>query len=195
MSKRKSGFEPADGKRDRVRFGVRAKLQLAFGAVAVTTVVAAAVAIVSFSATERGFKQVSQHQVPVMTDALRLSVISAEISSAAARFVSAISADEQRAIAGVIAARSQELHTTMQRLRDTRGSDATFASVEDTAKKLDSNLTALKQAISQRTDLRAKLEARLGELHNVHTQISGKLTPIVDDSYFDVVAAADSVAK
>src|SRR5690348_7992190 len=119
MSKRKSGSEPVTekfpaGQRDRVRFGVRAKLQLAFGAVAVTTVVAAAVAIVSFSATERGFKQVSQHQVPVMTDALRLSVISAEISSAAARFVSAISADEQRAVAGVIAARSHELHTTMQ---------------------------------------------------------------------------------
>jgi methyl-accepting chemotaxis protein len=185
---------PAAGK-DVIRFGIRAKLQVAFGAVAVTTVIAAAVAIVSFSDTEHGFERVARHQVPVMTDALRLSVISGEISTAAARFVSAVSADDQRAIASVFADRSRDLHAFMQRLRDTRGSDATFAEVERTAKQLDANLDALKKAISERTGLRAELERRLTELHNLHSQISGKLTPIVDDSYFDVVAAADSVGK
>ena len=68
--------------------GVNAKLQGAFGAVAILTVIAAAVAIFSFSSTERGFERVSGHEVPVMTDALRLSAVSGEISAAAARFVS-----------------------------------------------------------------------------------------------------------
>jgi len=40
-------------------FGIKTKLQLAFGAVAIMTVVAAAVAITSFSETERGFERVS----------------------------------------------------------------------------------------------------------------------------------------
>ena len=64
----------------------RCRLQAAFGAVAIMTVIAAAVAIMSFSETERGFERVSTREVPMMTDALRLSVASGEISAAAARY-------------------------------------------------------------------------------------------------------------
>src|ERR1700704_962514 len=71
----------------RAKFGIKVRLQLAFAAVAVMTVVAAAVAIMSFSETERGFQQVSTREVPMMTDALRMSVASGEISTAAARYV------------------------------------------------------------------------------------------------------------
>src|ERR1700749_4609071 len=85
-----------------IRFGVRSKLQMAFGAVALMAVVAAGVGIVSFSATEREFQRVASQDVPMMTDALRMSVISGEISAAAARFVSARTAEEQRAIASML---------------------------------------------------------------------------------------------
>src|SRR5664279_3205439 len=95
----------------RTRLGVKVKLQIAFGAVSVMTVIATAVAIMSFSATERGFEQVAGREVPVMTDAMRLSVISGEISAAAARFVSAKTAAEQQAIAAVIHERSVALKT------------------------------------------------------------------------------------
>jgi len=180
---------------DAIRFGIKVKLQVAFGVAGVMTVIAATVAIMSFSATERGFQRVAGHEVPVMTDTLRLSVISGEISTAAARFVSANTADEQRAIAAVIAARSGDLGGVLAQVRTARGSDAAFVAVEDTAKKLQTNLDALKKAISERTELRARLEGKLTTLHNIHTGISSKLTPLVDDSYFDVVAAAGSVGQ
>src|ERR1700752_4275049 len=86
----------------RSRIGVNAKLQGAFGAVAVLTVIAAAVAIVSFSGTERGFERVAGHEVPVMTDALRVSAVSGEISAAAARFVNTTTAAEPRPIAATL---------------------------------------------------------------------------------------------
>src|SRR5439155_5898013 len=88
-----------------IRFGVRGKLQTAFGAAALMTIVAAGVGIVSFSATEQEFQRVASHDVPMMTDALRLSAMSGEISAAAARFVSAHTADEQHAIANALATR------------------------------------------------------------------------------------------
>ena len=81
------------------RFGIKVRLQAAFGAVAITTVIAAAVAIMSFSETERGFERVSTREVPMMTDALRLSVASGEISAAAARYVSAKTSDDRKLIA------------------------------------------------------------------------------------------------
>src|SRR5215471_17470601 len=97
--------------------GVNAKLQGAFGAVAVLTVIAAAVAIFSFSATERGFERVSRHEVPVMTDALRLSAVSGEISAAAARFVNTRTAAEQAPITVAIAFKRRQLEVLMEQLR------------------------------------------------------------------------------
>jgi hypothetical protein len=71
----------SDAEAKAAKFGIKVRLQAAFGAVAITTVIAAAVAIMSFSETERGFERVSTREVPMMTDALRLSVASGEISA------------------------------------------------------------------------------------------------------------------
>ena len=111
------GRKPPRPARKAATFGIKTKLQLAFGAVAILTVVAAGVAITSFSETERGFERVSGREVPLMTDALRLSAASGEISAAAARFVAAKSTDDRRLIATQIASRSRELDQIMTRLR------------------------------------------------------------------------------
>jgi methyl-accepting chemotaxis protein len=198
MSKVLSGVQaPAAATNDvrRAKFGIKVRLQLAFGAVAVMTVVAAAVAIMSFSETERGFQQVSTREVPMMTDALRMSVASGEISAAAARYVSAKTSDDRKLIAGQIAARSRELDQIMDRLRAGQSSSGGFSIAEPMAKKLKENLKALEQAISDRTDLSDKLAARLEALHKIHGAISEKLTPIVDDSYFEVVTTAEDVGQ
>jgi methyl-accepting chemotaxis protein len=179
----------------RLRFGIRVKLQIAFGAVAAMTVVAAAVAIVSFSATERGFQQVAGREVPMMTNAMRLSVTSGEISAAAARFVSTKTAAEQKAISGLIAQKSQDLKGLMERVRSASVDGAAFSRMEAVSRRLDANLRALEGAISERSQLRAALEAKLDVVHKTHSRISQKLTPIVDDSYFDVVTTAEDVGK
>jgi hypothetical protein len=185
----------ADKPKRKLSFGVRAKLQAAFGAVALMTVVAAGVSIVSFSATEREFKRVAGHDVPMMTDALRLSVLSGEISAAAARFVGARTAQEQGAIADLLAARSRDLFAIMERLRASQKDNASFAAVQESAQRLEQNLNKLKKAILERAELRAKLENNLTAVHQVHSRISEKLMPIVDDSYFDVVSAAEDIGK
>ena len=190
-----SSKNPVQGRKGVVRFGIGAKLQLAFGFAAVMTVIAAAIAIYSFSAFENGFQHVASNQVPVMTDALRLSAISGEISTAAARLVNARTVKEQQAISNVIAERNQEFSKVMTRLSQTHGGNGTFDTVKSTAQKLDANLAALKQVITERTETHAKLEQQVAAFHKIHHQISNMLTPIVDDSYFNVVTAADGVAK
>src|SRR5947209_3269309 len=184
-----------DVRSSQAKFGIRVRLQVAFGAVAITTVIAAAVAIMSFSETQRGFERVSTREVPTMTDALRLSVASGEISAAAARYVAAKSSDDRKLIAAQIATRSRDLDAIMERLRVGQGDAGGFSIAEPMAKRLKENLTALEQAISERTDLRDSLDARLAALHRAHNRISDKLTPIVDDSYFEVVTTAEDVGQ
>jgi phosphoglycerate-specific signal transduction histidine kinase len=84
------------------RLGIKVKLQAAFAVVTAMTAIAAAVAITSFSGIERGFQRVATQEVPLMNDALRLSVAASDISAAAARLASAKSADDQRAIVGIL---------------------------------------------------------------------------------------------
>jgi methyl-accepting chemotaxis protein len=175
--------------------GVNAKLQGAFGAVAILTVIAAAVAIFSFSATERGFERVSGHEVPVMTDALRLSAVSGEISAAAARFVSTKTAAEQAPIAATVALKRRQLSVLMEQLRGSRGASPAFATVETISQRLTANLAALEEAITERSRLRARLDGELDQVHRAHARIGEKLTPIVDDSYFDAVTTAEDVGK
>jgi len=177
------------------RFGIKVRLQAAFGAVAVTTVVAAAVAIMSFSETQRGFERVSTREVPTMTDALRLSVASGEISAAAARYVAAKTSEDRKLIAAQIATRSRDLDAIMDRLRVGQDEANGFAAAEPMAKKLKENLQALEKAISERTEIRDTLDARLAALHRAHNKIADKLTPIVDDSYFEVVTTAEDVGQ
>ncbi len=176
-------------------FGIKFKLQIAFGVVAIMTVVAAAVAIMSFSDTERGFARVQSREVPMMTDALRLSVASGEISAAAARFVSAKTSDDRKQIAMQIATRSRDLDAILDRLRAGQGDSSGLSIAEPMAKRLKENLKALEAAISERTALSDRLDARLDALHKVHAKISDKLTPIVDDSFFEVVTTAEDVGQ
>ena len=184
-----------DGAARRGTFGIRVKLQAAFGIVAIMTVLAAAVAIMSFSETERGFARVQGREVPMMTDALRLSVASGEISAAAARFVSARNAEDRKAIAAQIATRSRDLDGIMNRLRVGQGDSGSFSLAEPMAKRLKDNLKALETAISERTALSDRLAAQLGAMHKVHASVSDKLTPIVDESYFEVVTTAENVGQ
>src|SRR3954467_11160741 len=177
------------------KFGIRVRLQVAFGAVAITTVIAAAVAIMSFSETQRGFERVSTREVPTMTDALRLSVASGEISAAAARYVAAKTSDDRKLIAAQIATRARDLDAIMERLRVGQGENGGFSIAEPMAKRLKENLKALEKAISERTEIREILDARLAALHTAHNKISDKLTPIVDDSYFDVITTAEDVGQ
>src|SRR5437763_1620190 len=179
----------------RAKFGIKVRLQAAFGAVAITTVIAAVVAIMSFSETERGFQRVSTREVPTMTDALRLSAASGEISAAAARYVAAKTSEDRKMIAAQIASRSRDLDAIMDRLRTGQSEAGGFSIAEPMAQRLKQNLQALEKAISERTEIREILDARLAALHTAHNKISDKLTPIVDDSYFDVITTADDVGQ
>ena len=95
-----------------------------------------------------------------------------EISAAAARYVSAKTSDYRKLIAGQIASRSRDLDAIMERLRVGQGDSGGFSLAEPMAKRLKENLATLEKVISERTDLRDKLEARLAALHKVHGKIS-----------------------
>ncbi len=177
-----------------LRSGIKVKLQLAFGAAALMTVIASAVAILSFQATEQGVQRVAQREVPLMTEALRLSVMSGEISAAAARFVSATNVRDQRTIASQIDDRSMQLRSLIDKVRAGSSKQA-FGNVESASRLMENNLSDLDTVIVSKSNLRVRLDRQLDTLHKLHTKIAEELTPIVDKSYYDAVTKAEDIGK
>jgi methyl-accepting chemotaxis protein len=158
------------------------------------TVIASAVAIVSFQSTEHGVERVAQREVPLMTEALRLSVMSGEISAAAARFVSATNVRDQRTIASQIDDRSMQLRALIDKVRAGSSKEA-FSAVETASRLLENNLSELDSAIVVKSNLRVRLDRQLEAVHKLHTKIAEALVPIVDKSYFEAITKAEDIGK
>jgi len=170
------------GHRRLLRLGVSAKLQLAFGAVAGLTMLAAAVGLISFSAIEGGLQRVVNHQMPAMADAMRLSVISGNISAAAARFISAKTDEDRRATVALMEQKRAELTSAIGAAKQEIGENPALTKVLGLSQSLEANLVVLEDAISQRTRLREQIEEMLDGLHHVHAQIIEELAQLSDST-------------
>ncbi len=173
------------------RSGIGTKLQLAFGAAALMTVIASGVAILSFWNTERDVRQVAHQDVPLMTEALRLSTLSGEISAAAARFVSATSVRDQRTVASQIDERSMQMRSMIDKVRS-GSSKAAFSAVDVASRLLENNLSELDTVMVSRSNLRAQLERKVEALHKLHMKITDVISPIADKAYLDALNRGES---
>jgi methyl-accepting chemotaxis protein len=164
------------------RFGISAKLQIAFGIVVGLTVIATVTALLSFSAIEDVLRQFAGQQVPVMTDSMRLSSISGDISAAAARFISAKTVHDQETTLALIARKRVDLKTVMERIRKANGENPAFDKFVALSQRLEANIASLEEAISERTNLHTQITTLLDALHRVQAQIIEKLAQLGNQS-------------
>jgi methyl-accepting chemotaxis protein len=166
----------------RTKLGISTKLQVAFGTVAFSTAIATATAFLSFAAVEGGLRKIADRQVPVMADVMRLSVIAGDIAAAAARFINTKTAEDQKTTAASIAKKSNELAAVIERVRKADGDGPELEGLLSLSQRLDANLAALEEAISERNDLRTQIVALLDSLHWVHGEITEQLASLRDPS-------------
>ena len=176
------------------RSGIGSRLQLAFGAAALMTVIASAVAIFSFWNTERDVEQIAHREVPLMTEAQGLSVMSGEISAAAARFVSATTVRDQRIVASQIDDRSMQMRSLIDKVRAGTSKEA-FSAVDTASRLLENNLSELDTVMVSRSNLRAQIERKVEALHKLHTKLTDLITPIADKAYLDALNRAEGTGN
>jgi methyl-accepting chemotaxis protein len=181
--------------RETTKFSIQVKLQIAFGVVALLTVVASGIAVLSFAAIKREVGDLAWHKVPEMTDAMRLSAISAQVSTATARLVDARSPATLRAISDMVDDTANQQETLIRHLRETTGPTATSTEIDAVSQQLKLNLKALKAAIFEHRELEDQVKAQMDAVHRVHARITEQLAPIVDDSYFDLVMATEQTSR
>jgi methyl-accepting chemotaxis protein len=189
-----SWLNPMKVFRSLFRSGIGSRLQLAFGAAALMTVIACVVSIFSFWNTERDVQQIAHREVPLMTEAQGLSVMSGEISAAAARFVSATTVRDQRIIASQIDDRSMQMRALIDKVRQGTSKEA-FSAVDMASRLLENNLSELDTVMVSRSNLRAQIERKVEALHKLHTKLTDVITPIADKAYLDALNRAEGTGN
>ncbi len=183
---------------NRGRFGIRGRLFAAFGAVAALTVLASAVAVLSYENVGRTLSGITEANIPAMSVSLRLAKGSAGIAAVAPALLAAADMKEHAATVAALEADQQELGRAIDALAATpEGIEATPV-LRKIASELAGNLSQLAATVEQRLALRDRRVAMAKEIRDSHAALSEALAPLVDNASFDLATglqgAADSVS-
>src|SRR5690349_15950279 len=169
------------------RLGLRGKLLLAFGTVAALTVLASAVAVISYDQVGRSLSAIAGENLPAMSASLRLAKSSAEIASAAPALLAANDKKARNAEIASLEADQRELQKAIDELATAPGGAATTAELRAAAAKMATNLAQLAETVERRLSLRDGRIALTERIRQTHATLAEKIAPLVDDAGFDLV--------
>jgi methyl-accepting chemotaxis protein len=168
-------------------FGLRAKLFVAFGAVAGLTVLASATAFVSYDDVGRALGDIAGESLPAMSASVRLTKSSAEIVAIAPALLAAHDMKQRDATVAALKSDEQSLRQAIDAIGASDGSDETIAALNSAATQMKKNLDQLAAAMQQRIALDGDIGDMLGRIRATHAKIEKTLAPLVDDASFDLV--------
>jgi hypothetical protein len=181
------------GEGGRSIFGIKAKLFLAFCAMAGFTISAAAIAWFAFVAIERSVERITAGSIPAMAVSLRLAEKSAEIAAAAPALMA--SADQvERVLAQTrLEERSRELAGLTQELEATGIEPETVEALAEIQEQITAGLVALNAAVEERLRLNEQRETASAGMAAAHGQLIEVLEPLVDDAVFNLIISGEDL--
>ena len=136
--------------------GIKAKLFLAFCAMAGLTILAAAIAWYAFVTIERSVDRITAESVPTMANSLRLAEKSAEIASTAPALVASVNQEERISAQTRLEQRSEELAGLMHELKATGIEVKTVEDLTAIQADITRRLGALNEAVWERLRLKSQ---------------------------------------
>ncbi|PWC53442.1 methyl-accepting chemotaxis protein [Azospirillum sp. TSO22-1] len=175
------------------RFGVRAKLLLAFAGIAGMTVAASLVGLMSFSAVEAPLTRIVGVKLPEMALAKRLSTESSSVAAAAPTLESADSQARRQELAEQILTRARGLIGLVDELARSRANDPQLGQVKAQAQAMIGTLERQNAALTRRIEVRDRRIGALADLARTHEAFLATLAPLVERSGEQLRAKGDSL--
>jgi methyl-accepting chemotaxis protein len=164
------------------RFGVRAKLLLAFAGIAGMTVATSLIGLMSYAAVEAPLTRIVRVNLPEMALAKRLSTESSSVAAAAPTLESAGSQKDRQELADLILTRARGLIGLVDDLARSRASDPQLGQVKAQAQAMIDTLERQNTALTRRIEVRDRRMAALNDLARMHDTFLAALEPLVDAS-------------
>ncbi len=193
MKRTTTGAASAAGGR-RTGVGLRTKLFLAFGSVAGLTVLASAIAFVSYDQVGRALSGIAGENLPAMTASVRLARSSAEIASIAPALLAAHDMKERDATLATLQADEKSLRHAIDEIAATARSDEAIGALRGAAAQMATNLDGLAGDVQRRIELDGEIAALAAHVRTTHNAIDVALAPLVDDASFDLTTGLQNAA-
>lgn len=177
---------------DRMAFGVKGKLFLAFASLAMLTCGATAVAWYAFTDIDRSVTRITAESLAGMAASLRLAEKSAEIAATAPALVASRNERERAQEQQKLVQRLSELSAAIHELKSGLA-EAKLANVMEVEGKIGTELKVLDSAVGQRLRLGAQRQTAVANLAALHSKFQDVLEPLVDDAGFDLVITSEDL--
>ena len=174
-------------------FGIKAELFLAFGAMAMLTAVASAVAWYSFTEIDRSERRINEEGIVGMAASLRLAEKSAELTAMAPAVIASRNEEEQIQEHVKLVQKLNELSALTEGLKTTAVAESRFANLIEIEGKIATELNALDEAVGRRLRLSAQKKTAVADLAVLQDKLQNVLDPLVDDAGFDLVITSEKV--
>jgi class 3 adenylate cyclase/phosphoglycerate-specific signal transduction histidine kinase len=179
-----------DGK---AALGIKAKLFLAFGGMAMLTVGASGVAWYAFTDIDRSVTRITAESIVGMAASLRLAEKSAEITATAPALIASRSEEERAKEQERLVRRLNEITAVTEGMKITGMAEARFANLIEIEGNIATELKVLDGAVAQRLRLNAQRQTAVADLAVVETKFQNALEPLVDDASFNLVTTSEEV--
>ena len=172
---------------NRTVFGIKAKLFLAFCALAGLTAIASAVAWYVFLEIDRSVTRITAESVPGIVTSLRLAEISAEIAATAPATIASINQGERASVQSKLQNRARNMATLISKLGELGLSEAKRNDLVEIQTRITRELEILDEAVRSRLRLKDQKDGEIAALSKANAKLSETLEPLVDDAVFDMV--------
>ncbi|WP_109106111.1 methyl-accepting chemotaxis protein [Azospirillum sp. TSO35-2] len=179
----------------RRRSGIKAKMLIAFGAVAALPCIAAVVGWMSYGAVKDHVADITQTQVPVLSAAHGLATTTARALALGPLIDAASSDDDLARLRGEVEAQRRALEDQLARLARGHAEGDRIAELTATARSLLGNIDALAAATGRRLQLQDRRSARLAELSEAHARLLAALKPDMQRSREQLAQAIDAMVE
>ena len=146
------------------RFGVRARLLLAFFGISAFAVLAAAAAMYSFFEVDKVMNRITQRRVPSALASLELSGQAQRIVSAAPVLLTATTAAQHEQLSGTIAAEVGHLNDLLADLKGRQVDPASLKAIGLAVERLGANLDALNGVVAAKLMAAVRMKELLRSL-------------------------------
>jgi len=171
------------------RFGLRGRLFAAFGAVAVTTVLASGTALLSYDRLGQSLQVVTGTSVPRLTHAADIAQAADEVVAAAQSLLAASNEVERATALDAIEKARFHLEHVANEL-----TGANVDALKQTIGRMSDNLDRLSRAVADRQAIAGQRMSLVAALRDVHHALSEKLGPMADDAAFTLTVGLGSAA-
>jgi phosphoglycerate-specific signal transduction histidine kinase len=164
---------------------IRARLYLALGFMAATTVVCSLIALYAFTKIGGTTTEIVSQSMPATVNSLRLAEATSGLVAAAPQLMTADDESHRSEIAEQIAQQTRDFVAQIDQLRRLDANISRDIRAGQTA--MIDRIAALNQAVTERIAISVRRQAMAASIRKAHEELLEGITPAIDDATFELM--------